>query len=474
MLIESFSQAILKWLRVPPGAALRKSNSSKGQSPVEDNDYVQAIIDITVDDICIGDSPLSVDFETNDLGVQKAVEAIVAEFNTVVKDVARDLCIDGVSAWEVNIKDNVFRLIPIVDSYEVFMKKDKSLVLLQDDKPVDCILFINYNKRCLSASEDEKYLFKVSPQPMQLRNADKTVEGIANAEKSIARYRGLLKPVRWANVDIGAAQGNTQQDVVDTISSAINADSESLNNSTTYTDFDDNIPVLPNRKGIGKVEIVTDIPSADIKELADLNYWLSKLNLVMRFPGTYMDFSKSLSESAVSTLRGDIRYLKLCTSVQSKITTTINKFLQESKFKAVKPVVSLIQLPSSEDDDVIQALGDYNDLASSVEQFVMEGEDKASCLHRLTLIKDLFDSVTTSPLLQKWFDDFESYIQETKHFLSSEEPSSAISSEDSDATADLSDLDTGSESVSEPLSEQENEEGSTENNDSDVEYLDAF
>lgn len=472
MLIESFSQAILKWLRIPPGAAVRKANSSDTENSIGDNDYVQAIIDITVDDICIGDNPLSVDYESSDLGIQKAIDQIVAEFNTVVKDVARDLCISGVSAWEVKIKDKIFQLIPIIDEFDIYMKKDKSLVVVQGDKTLDCLLFINYNKKSLSKSDDEKYLFKIAPQAMQLRNAERTIEGITNAEKSIARYRGLLKPLRWANVDIGAAQGDTQQDVVDTISSAINADSDSLTNSTTYSDFNDNIPILPNRKGIGRVDIVSDIPSADIKELSDLDYWLSKLNLVMRFPATYMDFSKSLSESAVSTLRGDIRYLKLCSSVQSKITNTINKYLQASAFKEVKPVVSLIQLPSSEDDDVIQALGDYNDLAESVENFVMEGEDKVACMHRLTLLKDLFDSVTTSPLLQKWFDDFESYIKETKG--TSQESQPGETPEDSESSFDLGTSESTETESPSDLDEFSEEPPDIEEPSEDVEYLDSF
>ena len=49
--------------------------------------------------------------------------------------------------------------------------------------------------------------------------------------------------------------------MVDTISSAINANSTSLVRGTSYQEFDDNIPVLPNRKGLGKAEIVSDIPS---------------------------------------------------------------------------------------------------------------------------------------------------------------------------------------------------------------------
>lgn len=457
MLIESFSQAILKWLRVPPGASVRHANQ-KGISKVEDNDYVQAILGITVDDICIGEAPLSIDYETENLGLQKALDQIIAEFNTIVKDVARDLCLTGVSLWEVFYDEGELKLFPIIDEVKIFLDKHKELIVKKEDVKIDCLIFINYTKSSLSATEEPGARFEVSPIPMQLKNAESTIEGITNAEKSIARYRGLLKPVRYANVDIGAAQGDKQQSTIDSISSAINADSESLTNSSTYTDFDDNIPVLPNRKGIGRVDIVTDIPSADIKELADLDYWVSKLNLVMRFPATYMDFSKSMNESAVSALRGDIRYLKLCESVQSKITTTINKFLQSTEFAKVKPVVSLIQVPSSEDDDIINALGDYNDLASSLESFIMEAESKEQQKHRLVILKDLYDSVTSSPLLQKMFDDFEQFIDQQ---VDTSEGNPDLPPEDDP------DLEPEEEDLDQPfVGEPEQSE--------DVEYLDTF
>lgn len=255
--------------------------------------------------------------------------------------------------------------------------------------------------------------FRIAPEPMQLKNAERTIQGLQTAEDAIARYRiQTSRFVRFANVDIGTAQGDTQKDVIDTISSAFNANSVSLANGTAYTEFDDNIPVLPNRKGLGKVEFVSDYPDANIKDLADVDYWLKKLNLIMRFPATYMDFSTNLDSTAVSMIRGDIRYSKLCKSVQSKITTTLNDYIQASKFKKYSPVVSLTQLPTSEDDDVISAMDQYVDITQKVESFVQGEVDEPVeiKLHRLQLLQDLFSTSTTSPTLQKWFEDYRSYL----------------------------------------------------------------
>ena len=206
----------------------------------------------------------------------------------------------------------------------------------------------------------------------------------------------------------GLSQGDTQNTVVGTISSAINADSMSLDGSNLQ--FDDNIPVVPNRKGIGKPEIVSDIPSANIKDLADLDYWKANINMAMKFPASYGNFTQALGNTAVSLIRGDIRYAKLCASVRSKIEDTINEYVSKSKFDKYEVYFSLAKYPDSESDDVMEALGGHLDLAKKVEDFVCEGDDKKVNLHRLQLIQDLYKSTTSTPMLQDWFDNIRNYI----------------------------------------------------------------
>lgn len=489
MLIESFSQTILKWLRIPPGSSVRKANvSTSSNVDITNNDYVQTILEITVDDICIGDCPLSIDFDQEagkDIDVK--LHRICDEFNSVVKDIARDLCQDGYSIWDISVDkdDNSLLVIPFLEDVEFYLTNKKKVVCYTPDKKQlkKKLVFINYTKRSLELLEDKDrsgLLFKINPSPMQLKNVEKTIEGIINAETAIAKYRSLLRPVRIANVDIGTAQGDVQKAAVDSIASSINCNSESLGNGTVYTDFDDNIPVLPNRKGLGKVDLTSDIPSANLKDLADLDYWLNKLNLIMRFPGTYMDFSKALSESAVSMIRGDLRYVKLTKAVQTKIVTTLNKFISESKFAKFHPSFSLTTFPSSEDDDVMEALSNYCEITSSVEEFIIgsEEDNKLVRLHRLTLLKDLFSTSMSSPMLQKWFDDFETFIEEieSKGISSDSDESEEFGSDDSDdlfgGSDDSDDLFGGSEGSDESEDMGSEPEGEEPTESEDVELLD--
>lgn len=449
MLLESFSQMILRWLRIPPGTSVRKSSSGSGDIDPMQNEYIQAMVDITVDDICIGDDPLSVNYQDSTPDdVKMKVNDICKEFNSIIRWACTDLLVQGYSVYDVKVnKKNKLILLPYLDDVDFYLTTDKKVVLFEMNdlkkQLKNKLVFINFNKRDLTKVEDKEkasnLAFKIAPAAMQLSNSAKTISGLSSAEDSLAKLRAQLGRVaRWANVDIGTTQGDQQDDVVTSISEAINANSSSLAAGTAYTEFDDNIPVLPNRRGLGKVELTSDIPNANIKDLADIDYWLSKLNLIMRFPATYMDFSKNLDSTAVSLVRGDIRYKKLCKKCSGKLTTTINDYIDQSKFHKYNVVFSLTNLPSSEDDDVVAALQDYIDFADKVDEFII-GEEASNLppLHRLELLQKLFAPVTNSPSLQDWFDEYRERIKQmldSTEESPSEESSEAESESFEDAT----------------------------------------
>lgn len=476
---------ILRWLRIPPGTSLRKNygpSTSSGNESVLQNEYIDAMVGITVDDICIGEEPLSINYrEGTPDDIALKLKEIVKEFNSIVRWVATDLCIEGYSVYDVKVSSkNRLLLFPYNEPVDFYLTSDKKVVCFEQGNLKknlnNKLIFINFDKRSLVAVSDKnvssKLKFQITPTPMQLTNATKTLSGLSNAEDSIAKYRAQLGRIaRWANVDIGTTQGDQQDDVVNSISEAINANSSSLAAGTAYTEFDDNIPVLPNRRGLGKVDLVTDIPNVNIKELADIDYWLSKLNLLMRFPATYMDFSKSLDSTAVSLVRGDIRYKKLCKKVSTKITTTINDYLGESNFSEYEPVVSLINLPSSEDDDVVSALDDYVKLTDEVSEFIMgsEGSEDLTPLDRLELLQTLLAPVTNSPALQDWFEIFREKIKQVQNKgIDEEEPSEETDfNTEEDFGSDFEDFSSESDftDISEPAPEEPIEETS------DFEYI---
>lgn len=437
MLLEGLTLALQKILRIPPGSQLRKNYGDHEESNSEakkmmENEYVRTMVDITADDICISEAPLTMhyDDDTPETGKRK-LEGVCDEFNKIVKWACKDLLLSGVSVYDVKVHADTNRLmlIPNLDNLEFYLTKTLDVVAISVDdshKRVNLLsklVFINFDKFSLTKIEDadvdseinkSDLLFKITPTPMQFNNVSKTLTNLNNAEDSVAKYRNLLRPARWANVDIGTAQGDVQDATINSISSAINANSTSL--QTNYTDYDDNIPVLPNRKGLGKVEIVSDIPSADISQLADVNYWVGKMSLSARFPTSYINFNEALGSTAVSLIRSDIRYAKLIKTVGSKLVYTFNDYVNKSKFIKYHPYVTIETIPNSQDDDVIAALESHTDLIEKLYGFVM-GEDPtnepvAFKIERLNLLETLFATSTSSPTLDDWFKEFHDFIEE--------------------------------------------------------------
>lgn len=411
-LLSSLQASISNWLGLPPGVSPKSvvtSQSPTGKSFI-DNEYVSTILDITVDDICIGENPLTVRYPVNIKPSYKDLfDALTTSINQFIKWIARDLCKTGVSVYRVYMNNVAqFGFVPVLRECEYYLHKDGSIMVYSEGTQMqDVIVFINYDKESLfeltESDKDINALFKVVPTPMQLKNADRVVKALTDTEDSILKYRKQLGRIaRWINVDVGVSQGDKITEAVDAVSNAINANSVDLDIDDTY---DDAIPVIPNRRGIGKPEIVTDAPSVEIKSLTDLEYILGKLNLVMRFPASYMDFSKELGESAVSMIRSDLRYAKLCSSVQSTILKCIYNFFSSNKEWADLGVeFHLNKYPTSEDDDVIEALSNYVDLSSKVEEFI--GSEPQEMIHRLDLLQTLFNSCVVSQSLTSWFAEF--------------------------------------------------------------------
>ena len=183
------------------------------------NEYIQAILDITVDDVCVGEEPLSINFDdkTPDT-TQKKFKDICSEFNSIVKWAARDLAVDGYSIYTIKVVDrNKLVALPYLEDVEFFLTDEKNVVCFpgtqsneqdKDKQLEDKLIFINYDKSSLKKIEDKdkesKFAFGITPIPMQLRNVDKTISGLTTAEDSIARYRIQLgRLARFINVDVG-------------------------------------------------------------------------------------------------------------------------------------------------------------------------------------------------------------------------------------------------------------------------------
>lgn len=438
-------QMLLRILKIPPGVTLRHASSGSSTgigSTLQNLDFVNAVVDITADDVCIGNSPLFFNDSSNLLApeLKKSLDSILDGLNKIIRWAAVDLLKVGCSIYRFSgdSASQVVHFIPILnDSVSFYMLDSGEVVSVLADGSVlkDALVFLNYSKESLedisgmTAPEirEGKVLYKITPEPIQLKNMNSVASDLWGLERAMYRYRNQLsRIIRLVTVDVGTSQGDRSQEIIDDVDAAINANSMSLGDSMSPdTSFDDNIPVFPNRRGLGKPEVIENVPNFDISKLADLDYTLSRFFLMARFPKSYADFNQALPDTAVSLIRGDIRYSRMVDHVQSVLLDTINVWLRSALREVVSnlPVTSgldtdvldsvavkLVSLPNSEDDDVVEALNGYSSFTREFFEFIKNSDSYTDAMTKINLVKVLLGDTASLPAVSKWFSVFEQYV----------------------------------------------------------------
>lgn len=432
------------FLQVPLGAKYRKANSngdsdSMNYRDISQIDFIQSILSITVDDVCIGTYPLFYKTQTEISPIQKAMlDELTLSVNSEIRNIAWDLLSLGYSAYKVHvdaIKKRVFLYPQIDDNPKIVLSRDKKLKYFKDADGTtpesDILLFCNYIKMDMTPCDDDNLAYVIEPRPIQLANIRNTVRDLLITDQSILSYRRQLsKVVRFATVEVGASQGDQQQTVVDNISEGLNANSSSLEAYNAPDTFDDQIPVFPTRKGIGEPKLTTDIPNFDIGQMKDLDYDLSKIFLGMKFPKTYSDFQEALSPTAVSLIRGDVRYSRMIKATRAIIEQVLN-----DKFSTLISVIyagvqfKLTEIPSSEDDDVITSLSGYTDFLTEANEFIF-GAEPLSEVDKIEQMRILLGNSANLPSVERWLNYLEG-------IASKRNTETSVEGEDSDLGLDL-------------------------------------
>jgi hypothetical protein len=426
---EAMKMMVGNLLRLPPGTYVRDGeDGSKSATISMDNPVVEAIVDITADDVACTETPfyLAKFDENTPSATIDSVGDIIKELNLVAGSIARDLLSSGISVYKPQIISKRYKLIPIINPVKVYLMNDMSILVMDEKDHValrDVICFLHYTKKELisdvtGVGDGYQVYAQIKPRPMQLATTGKTAQDLLTAENSILRYRALLsRIVRFISVDVGASQGDKISRVVNSIGAGINADSMSLTPSTDGSSilFDDNIPIIPHRGGIGKPDLVTDIPSADINKLADVDNLYNQLYLETRFPKSYADFSTALGSTAVSLIRGDIRYARMVSRARSLMERVVNDYLDTNKtLRRFHIMLKMVELPTPEDDDVMQSINTGTDITIKVHQFLIgESADAAQALAKLEQLEAILASSSQLPTVKMFMQMTKDYIERT-------------------------------------------------------------
>lgn len=458
--------------RIARGGAssAREGESYTGSFDALSNDFINSVVDITADDVCVGNSP----FYVKGLNTIKSpillsrTEALTVALNSIARWVAVDLLKRGVSAYwfELQGSDRKPCLIPYLLDLQFYMRRDGSVACVSStgEEVSDLLVFLSYSKESLSVvggggvdgSEESSYLYSITPEPIQLKNLGSIGADLAQEEAAMYSYRERLsRIIRMVAVEVGTAMGDRADEIIDTVSQVLNAPSSSLGMSGGVSGamFQDGIPVLPVRNGKGTPSIIESVPTFDISSMVDLDYTLGKFFLAARFPKTYADFNTALDASAVSLLRGDIRYARMVRRACSLMEDTVNAWYRSAVEGASSSVeFKLVKLPTTEDADVSEVVQSFMDMNASWLDAIESAESEEQANLIIDSLETLLADTSNLHSVQEWFAVTREYVTDKFRAIAA----AAQVEEDASADGD-SDVDTGVE-ASLPTSVSEDRE----------------
>lgn len=116
----------------------------------------------------------------------------------------------------------------------------------------------------------------------------------------------------------------------------------------------------------------------------------------------------------MSLIRGDIRYSRMVEYTRSVIQETINQWMFGVKFDSSEAEyqVKLTSLPNSEDDDVVEALNNYQQFVQSAFEFISGADNRLDANARLNSIVILLGDTANISSIQKWVVQMREYIDD--------------------------------------------------------------
>lgn len=439
--IESLGMMLRSVLGLRPGVnrIARASDSSSvdggGQSytggfDLTTNDFINSVVDITADDVCVGNSPFYVKGVSSILSpiLKDRTELLCEALNKIARWAAVDLLKRGVSVYWLELQGvrNKPCLIPYMDPLDFYMRRDGSVVAVTSsgEEVLDLLVFLNYSKESLvrldsgggDGSSGNDYLYSVLPEPIQLKNLGAIGEDLAREEAALYSYRERLsRIIRMVTVEVGNSMGDRADEVIDTVSQVLNAPSSSLGvaGGGMGATFQDGVPVLPVRNGKGAPSVIESIPSFDINNLADLDYTLGKFFLAARFPKTYADFNQTMDASTVSLLRGDIRYARMVGHARSLMEDVANEWYHDAVEGVSEDVeFKLVKLPTSEDSDVSEVVESFMSMNASWLDAIEGAESKEQAELIINSLEALLAETSNLHSIQEWFTVARGYIDD--------------------------------------------------------------
>lgn len=412
----NFLISIANVLGIPLGARLVKVNKTGGRGSSTSSrhsktpsvileelkgtrvyEYIMSVVSLTTDDLTCFDKPLYYSTEKAQAdGVLEGLDLIVSAVTKWLPSICYDLLVDGFSVYTyktvISANTTSFVLLPYKKPVSIYLTEVGTYNVYTEDGSLisNVLLFLNFHSRFLEETNNaEKGLYQINPVGMQLADFVSTASTLVQMHTSVSALRAQQRYIRFATVETGVSKGEDNQILVDDVSEGLNA------NSTDFPylegTFDDKIPVFPSRGNIGKVTVENFAPTADPSILEDVKDVQSQLAGALRFPETYSNFKDALGATATSTIRQDIRYLRLLDRVRSVIENTINEWvLSVPSLSGIK--FRMNRLSSPEDSDAISSLNTSMTFVDSILTSLDKCTTEAQVASMILSLKSLFNA----------------------------------------------------------------------------------
>lgn len=438
-LIEGFLTSLATTLGLPLGTKRRKANDGKPSSNADDidnstlKDYINSIIDIVADDVVMNGEPIfyTAKEEITNADIRNKLDSLKTAFNGISRWVAFDLLKYGYSVYSYKVVDDNLSFFPLNENFKFYYTNDGIRAKIDNYKSnskyydyskskeddnndgdylSNVLIFIYYEKDSFKRINDE--IYEIVPSGIQTKNCKRAILDVSNIERALQRLRiDGSRVVRFITFDAGYNLGDVQQQMVDDISDGINANSGAIDYAT---EFDDQIPIFPTRGGtLGKPNYEEFVPNIDYDKISDLDYFLSKLFLSLKFPKDYADFTKTMSSGNVlSLVKSDLRYAKLLTTCRNTMIKIMNDFVKDIPVIQQYGIYYDMEIvPTSQDSDLVEQLDSRVRFIGDILTDVDSTEDIDVANAKVDIYRTLFSSTTNSKHINDLLDSIDEYMK---------------------------------------------------------------
>ncbi len=394
-------------------------------------------IEMMVDDATVMDEDREMTFwvESKDEEFAKKANAFLAKYiEPFLDNIAFSILARGEYAMTFNRsgkgENEVLALSPITDLYHLHRVMDVStgdILFFTTSEDIsagsfaedrvkqrkfdDIVHFVNpsyqYSHR-LKMGGKEYYV--ISAESVFTDKLIETYRTLTYLEQGIIKARtAKSKTVRIFNVDVTGLSAKKAQAVIQYVNSLVNAE-EQIDRGTAFYEASHSRPgpvscVLPVRGEKGQVRVEEFSPSADIKDIVDIEYFRDKLLSGLRVPKQFLGYGEEMLPgvgSSGSLMRIDVRYSRMVKRLRRRVREGIKDALSKAFTDPPEYRIGSVPVSSPEDEERHQEIEQRVGIGQTLFDSLVDTNTMQMDREKVVMMRDFFSDVVVIPSLAKY------------------------------------------------------------------------